>query len=251
MDSDSADRPLGRISTLWTVVCQAHGGGEQVASAQQALIQRYGRAVYRYLLGALRNPEAAEDLSQEFALRFIRGDFRGADPERGRFRDFVKGVLSHLIADHHRKLRQQVQPLAPGMPEPAAEKEPMGDSDRRFLDSWREELLARTWESLGRIQLQTGQLFYAVLRFRVDHPEMRAAEMAEQLGAQLGKPLTAAGFRQTLHRAREKFVDLLFDEVLQAMEDPTPEALEQELIDLNLLEYCREALERFRRQSRS
>jgi RNA polymerase sigma-70 factor (ECF subfamily) len=249
MDSDTADRPLNRISTLWTVVCQAHGGaGAEVSAAQQALIQRYGQAIYRYLLGALRDPDAADELSAQFALRFIRGDLRGANPERGRFRDFVKGVLSHLIADHHNeRRRQRAQSLDAGAPEPATLEEPGDDSDRRFLESWRAELLDRTWEALGRIQLQTGQLFYTVLRFRADHPEMRSAQMAKQLGAQLGKPFTAAAFRQTLHRARERFVDLLFDEVLQALEEPTAEALEQELIDLNLLEYCQEALERFRR----
>jgi RNA polymerase sigma-70 factor (ECF subfamily) len=249
MDSDSADRPLNRISTLWTVVCQAHGGaGAEVSAAQQDLLQRYGQAVYRYLLGALHDPEAADELSAQFALRFIRGDLRGANPERGRFRDFVKGVLAHLIADYYSDLRRRrAQSLDAGAPEPVALEEPGHDSDRRFLESWRAELLERTWEALGRIQAQTGQLFYAVLRFRVDHPKMRAAQMAEQLGAQLGKPLTADAFRQTLHRAREKFVDLLFDEVLQALEEPTAEALEQELIDLNLLKYCRKALERFRR----
>jgi hypothetical protein len=47
----------------------------------------YHRAVHRYLLGALRDEDAAEELFQEFALRFVRGDFRWADRGRGRFRD--------------------------------------------------------------------------------------------------------------------------------------------------------------------
>jgi RNA polymerase sigma-70 factor (ECF subfamily) len=85
---------------------------------------------------------------------------------------------------------------------------------------------------------------YAVLRFRADHPEMRSPQMAEELAARLGRPCTPAGVRQALHRAREKFADLLLDEVTHSLEDPTAEHLEQELVDLGLLDYCRPALER-------
>ena len=59
-----------------------------------------------------------------------------------------------------------------------------------------------------------------------------------------GRPFTAAGVRQTLHRAREKFAGLLLDEITHSLEDPTTEQLEQELVELGLLDYCRPALER-------
>jgi RNA polymerase sigma-70 factor (ECF subfamily) len=68
--------------------------------------------------------------------------------------------------------------------------------------------------------------------------------MAEQLSAVLGKPQTAAGVRQALHRARDKFAELLLYEVRQSLENPTKDRLEQELADLGLLEYCKPALER-------
>jgi hypothetical protein len=57
--------------------------------------------------------------------------------------------------------------------------------------------------------------------------------------------LTAAGVRQALHRARQKFADLLLEEVAQSVEDPTPEHLERELVELGLFDYCRPALERY------
>ncbi len=49
---------------------------------------------------------------------------------------------------------------------------------------------------------------------------------------------------QTLHRAREKFADMLLDEVIQSLDNPNRETLENELIELGLLEYCKPALER-------
>jgi RNA polymerase sigma-70 factor (ECF subfamily) len=105
-------------------------------------------------------------------------------------------------------------------------------------------LLARAWQALQRESETTGQAFYAVLRFRADNAALRSPEMAQQLGSQLGRTLTAAGVRQLLHRARERFADALLDEVAQSLDRPTQEQLEQELIDLGLLEYCRPALQR-------
>ena len=99
---------LNEISTLWSVVLQAnHDAAEAARLAQRRLLERYGGAVRRYLLGALRDPDAAEELFQEFALLLVHGDLRGADRQRGRFRDFVKGVLFHLIARHHREQKRR------------------------------------------------------------------------------------------------------------------------------------------------
>jgi hypothetical protein len=85
-----------------------------------------------------------------------------------------------------------------------------------------------------------------VLRLRADRPDLSSGGMAEELTRRLGKTVLAAWVRQTLHRAREKYVDLVVTEVLHTLEGPTPDELERELIDLNLFEYCRAAAQRFR-----
>src|SRR5262245_66561631 len=108
MKKDSSTQRLSSIETFWTVLGTAHGDCAEAAAAAQQLLQRYTKAVRRYLLGALRDADAADELTQEFALRFMRGDLHRADPEKGRFRDFVKGVLFHLIADHHRKRKRNM-----------------------------------------------------------------------------------------------------------------------------------------------
>src|SRR3712207_2061563 len=132
------DLHLSQISTLWTVVCRANRGGDPaVREAQRVLLERYGGAVRRYLLGALRGPDAAGELYQEFAYRFLHGDLRGADPRRGRFRDFVKGVLFHLVADHHRRRQRRPRPLPADHPEPVTDAPPGAEEEQAFLASWR------------------------------------------------------------------------------------------------------------------
>jgi RNA polymerase sigma-70 factor (ECF subfamily) len=249
MGEEKRDQPLSRISTLWTLICEAHGGPTEAATAaRQVLLQRYGKAVHRYLMGALRDPHTADELSQEFALRFLRGGFQLAAPERGRFRDFVKGVLFHLIADHHRRKQRQPQRLPEGGLEPAAPAQQC-EADRQFLDSWRDQLLHDAWEALALFQRETGKPFHDVLRFRAEHLDLHSAQMAERLTLRFDKPVSATWVRQTLHRARDKFADLLIREVEQTLPNPTLEQVEQELIDLDLLTYCQPALDRYRRHS--
>jgi RNA polymerase sigma-70 factor (ECF subfamily) len=197
----------------------------------------------------VRDPDVADDLAQDFALRLVRGDFRRADPGHGRFRDFLKTSLYHLIVDYQRrKMRGRHEVLQPDAAD-LAESTPVFPSDQEFLARWREELLNRAWESLEAYEKETRQPFYTVLRFRAENPQVRSAQMAEKLRGRLGKPLTDVGVRQTLHRAREKFADLLLEEVAHSLESPQLDRLEQELIDLDLLSYCRTSLERYARKS--
>jgi RNA polymerase sigma-70 factor (ECF subfamily) len=242
MTQPSSDQHISWIDTRWTVVLQAHRSGSDAIEAKEDLLQRYGGAVRRYLLGATRQEDAAEELFQEFALLFLRGALRGADPGRGRFRDYVKGVLFHLSADYYKKGKRRPLSLEPVGVEPAVQ--PSQEQEQAFLTSWRDELLARAWVALQEMEQTTGQRFFTVLRYRADHPEASAQAMADHLSRVLDRELTAAGVRQTLHRAREKFADFLLDEIAHAIADPTPDALEEELIEVGLLEHCRPALQR-------
>jgi RNA polymerase sigma-70 factor (ECF subfamily) len=244
MQAENPVQRLSRIVTPWSLVCRAHhGAADEVRLARRQLLDRYGGAVRRYLRKVLHDPDAADEVFQDFALHLLHGDLRGADPQRGRFRNFVKGTLFHLIANYRKQRRKWPGPLPAGDAAPFADPDEV-ESARHFMESWCDEVLARAWEALAAIEAKTGQPYYAVLRFRADHPDMRSPQMAEQIAARLGRPFTATGVRQVLHRAREKFAEVLLDEVTHSLENPTAEQLEQELVELRLLDYCRSALGR-------
>src|SRR6478672_6403505 len=133
--SADPDERLSRIATRWTAVFRAHGDAPTLAeAARHRLMLQYSGAAYRYLLGAVRDPDVAADLCQEFAVRFLRGDFRRADPGRGRFRDYLKRSLSHLVTDHHRARQAGPVTRSPDAPEPAA-ADPTAEPD--FAAGWR------------------------------------------------------------------------------------------------------------------
>lgn len=237
---------LSRIDTCWQEVgaaCALAEGRAHPAAGQ--LLGRYWGAVGRYLLGAVRDEELAGDLSQEFAVRFLRGACSGASPGRGRFRDYLKGVLQHLVCDYFRKARRAPVAVPDSFAEPADAATPSAEGADDFAACWREELLARAWDALANFEALTGQPYHAVLRFKSDNPQLSSDALAEHFGQRFGRAVTAAGFRKALQRAREKFADLLLEDLAGALPEPTREALEDELIALRLYEYCRGAVERW------
>lgn len=226
---------LSQISTMWTMLCRAHAGTDDKTRAQHALLERYGGATYRYLLGAVRDADAAAELTQDFAVRFLRGDFRKADPGKGRFRDYLKTALIHMATDHRRGKAQQPRPLDRDTPSPPIESP---DDDAMFLASWRAELLERTWDALAHVS-PTG---HAVLMLHVAEPDLPSPKKAQQLTEKLGRPMSADSVRKALQRAHERFADLLIEEVVRSIDSADDAELDHELTVLDLLRYCRSAL---------
>jgi RNA polymerase sigma-70 factor (ECF subfamily) len=242
MDDGQINQRLSQLSTCWTLLTQAHGGVANLeVQARAALIERYKAAIYRYLLGSLHNPDAADEVFQEFALRLIRGDFHNVDASRGRFRNYVKVTLSNLVQTYRKRSNREALPSLEDPEEVVADS---SDLDAAFLENWRKAVLDRAWEALSACQRPGGAPYHDALRLRTEEPELTNEELLQRLNKRLpvGYALTAANLRKVLQRARAMFTDLLVEEVARSQ----PEELEQELIDLGFYAYCRQALERRR-----
>jgi len=244
MNRQSNNR-LSGIDTAWSVVRDAHAGSKTTAKeAQEELLLRYGGAIRRYLVAALRNEEMAHEVFQEFALRFVRGDFHSADPALGKFRDFVKRILSNMIVDYQRGLQREV--AVRSLPDGAAMAENPRDDhlDRELVNSWREEVFARCWALLDEQERSGGNPVYTALCLRVENETARSEVLAVKLESCTGKHFSVGAFRVLLHRARTLFANLVIDDVVQSLATVSEEEVERELIELNLLGYCRNALRR-------
>jgi DNA-directed RNA polymerase specialized sigma24 family protein len=245
------DLRLSRIDTLWSVVRQANEGrADQAQQAQQMLLERYGGAIRRYLLGSLRSEDAADEVFQEFSLKLVSGAFQKANANYGRFRSFLKTTLFHLIVDYQRRgKRNAARALVGETPDRPFCEDRFAEEELAWTRSWREELLAKGWAALSQIEKTTGTPYYTVLRFRSEHPELRSQEIAEQLSGKVAKKLGSSSVRVLIHRSREMLAEAVLDLVLESLENASLDECEQELIDLNLLEYCRSALQRRRGQN--
>ncbi len=237
MAADDEHDRLSRIQTRWTELLTP------VAGADKELLLRYYGAAFRYLRAMAQDAAVAEELTQEFALRFLAGQYRRVDRRHGRFRDFLKACLRNLVHDHWR--RQQTDRARPVADEPAdAAAPPDPDRDGLFEAGWREELLSRVWEALARFEAETGKPYHAALRLKTQEPAIRSEDLAGRLGQALGRPVSADAARQTLHRARETFADRLLDEVAATLPIADRDRLEEELVEVRLIDYCRKALDR-------
>jgi len=254
-----SDPNLADMLTHWSkVFCAGRREGDSAAEARHELLVRYHDAVKRYLRAELRDDNAADLVFSDFALRILEADcfLQRADPARGRFRDYLKTVLRHMVADYYRQQQRENRKRERFTPdtdrEPIERSEAGAEEDQRFLGCWRQELVNQAWQALGQAETKTGQPYATLLRLQEEQPGVRSAQLAEQLTARLGRPFSAAGVRQVAHRGRELFGDLLVGEVARSLEvdltDPAGAArVEGELIDLGLLfSYCKSALERSR-----
>lgn len=235
---------ISRIETRWSDLRKAHTVDDaEAGSALETVLLRYRRAVYVYVLGIVRDPDVADEVFQEFAIRILRGAFRNAEPEKGRFRSLIKTTLANLITDQRRKQNRTPLALEGEADVPTPTTDAFAAQDEEFVREWREELLARTWNALAEEDQRQQQCYFAVLQYRASHPEATSDEMAAALGAVLKRTLTAAGVRQTLHRARERFAQLLVAEVARSLSTPNADRLAEEIAELGLLSYCKSALD--------
>lgn len=139
---------LDEIATRWSLFRLAHDGTPDHASAaRNAFVMQYGSAVRKYVGAIVKDPQEAEELAQEVIVRLLRGDFAGANPERGRFRDLLKVAVRNMVRSHwSRKQRRSTTVL---------KEECLSDSGSNLrsakealLAAWRQGVLDRAMAAL-------------------------------------------------------------------------------------------------------
>ena len=108
--TSSSQHPRRVFPTTRISVVEAAAGSDPEARrrALDTLVAVYWRPAYLHLrLKWNLGREEAEDLTQEFFARAMdRGFFEKYQPERARFRTFLRGCLDHLIANVRRDERR-------------------------------------------------------------------------------------------------------------------------------------------------
>lgn len=89
-------------TTSWTQIVRARNGGQDL----EALLERYWSPVYAYIRSSGKNQDDASDLTQAFLLSLLESNvlLNRADPERGRFRSYLKAALKRFLVDEHRRV---------------------------------------------------------------------------------------------------------------------------------------------------
>ncbi|MBI3724758.1 hypothetical protein HY251_12505 [bacterium] len=221
---------LNQISTHWSKV-----------GNPSHFVLRYGPAVRHYLDAIVKNSNDAEEVLQDFLLRVVKHGFDRATPDRGRFRFYVKAAVRNAAFTHlkRKRGREQSSDDLSRVPAPDA-REPADDV---WLSSWRSCILDRAWRALDLHERSSpGNLFHTTLRLAADHPNESSDALAARASSQRGQELKPDAFRKQLSRARRHFAKLIVTEVAETLETPTPERVEEELIEAGLMDYVKEFL---------
>ncbi len=194
-----------------------------------ALVHAYERPIRTYLAACQGRGGDLDDLAQDaFAWLLTSGLLDKADPQRGRFRGFLKRSLRNFVSERHRRAQAQkrggsltVQPVADAdEPVDGRERAP----DAALDDAWRRELLQTAQARLRDELLAKGH----EIRWRVfadyfltsgDEPDH--ATLAARHG------ITRTDVANWLDRARQRYRALLHAAVAETVADP--EALRDEL----------------------
>ncbi len=189
----------------------------------------------RYVGAIIRQGDDADELAQEVVLRLMRGDFAGADPTKGRFRDFLKIAVRNMIHNHWAKSnRRQTETLA---------AEPLStdtERDQAWLGVWQKSVLDHALESCRAEESTSGA--YTLLKLRIEFPEATSETLAEKLSAKLKVAIKPDACRQMLRRARFKLAEALVDEIKNGLDDESPARVLDELAALGLLEQVKDFL---------
>jgi RNA polymerase sigma factor (sigma-70 family) len=230
---------LEAIPTRWSLVQQAHATGPQNATAaRQALVLRYAKSIRRYVGGMVRSSEDADELAQDVVMRLMKGDFGGADPTRGRFRDLLKTATRNMVHNHWAKANRRKTA--------DADLDLVGredESDPRWDAEWQANVLDHAWAALKEAERKTPTSpAWTLLKLRAEFPEATSDELAEKLGAKTKTTVRADACRQMLRRARLRFAEALVTEVGVGLADPSPARVAEELAALGLLGYVQDFL---------
>jgi hypothetical protein len=169
----------------------------------------------------------------------MAGDFGGADPTRGRFRDLLKTAVRNMAHNHWAKAnRRRGVDLDLSLVGADASR-----ADAEWDAAWRQTVLDHAWTALkGHERENPGSLPYTVLKLRSDFPDADSQELAAKLAAKTGQPVRADACRQMLRRARVRFAELLLQEISGGLSEPSQERVAEELAALGLLEYVKDFL---------
>jgi len=215
-------------TTHWTLVWKAAEEDSDVGRpALEELIRCYWHPLYNYARrqGLLR--EDAEDATQEFLSRVIRGELlRSADPAKGKFRTFLLVAWKRFLVDEFRKrkaIRRGGDLKSVSIDFGAGEqgwielesREP--DPDRLFTLSWANTLLDEVRRRLQAAYARRDRAaVFAALMPRLT--ESLDKIQYDQVAVEL--TLSSSAVKVALHRLRQRFGETLREVVLETLDDP-------------------------------
>jgi RNA polymerase sigma factor (sigma-70 family) len=214
-------------TTHWSVVLTAQGESPAAQEALEKLCRTYWWPLYGYVRRQGYSPEEAQDLTQGFfAVLLERKDIDAVRREKGRLRSYLLVSLKNFLAKARRRELtmkrgegRALVPLDELLAREHADLEPADNltADKIYERRWALTLLEQVLTRL-ETEYRTGgnaKLFDRLKEFLSDEPGHRSqAEVAAEIG------MSENAVKQAFHRLRQRYRQLLRDEIAQTVAVP-------------------------------
>lgn len=226
--------PAAFATTHWSVVLEAGSDSPAAHDALEDLCRTYWRPIYTFVRREGAKPEEAKDITQGFfALILERKDFNSVRQEKGRLRSFLLASVKHFMANERRDAaalkRGGGRALLP-LEEiefhdtTVVNRDEVLSPDLVYDRRWALTVLDRVFARLGEESSQSlnPPLLQRLNSLLSDEPGRPSqAEIAREFG------MTENAVKQAFHRLRQRYRQLLREEVAHTV--ATPAEIEDEL----------------------
>jgi RNA polymerase sigma-70 factor (ECF subfamily) len=215
------------VTTHWSVVLTAQERSPAAEAALENLCRTYWWPLYGFVRRQGSSPEEAQDLTQGFfAMLLERRDFESVRREKGRLRSYLLVALKNFLAKAHRREMavkrgegRSLVPLDALLARERADLEPADtlSADKIYERRWALTLLKQVLARLEDEYRVAGNapLFEQLKELLADEPGRPSqADIAAGLG------MTENAVKQAFHRLRQRYRELLQDEIAQTVAVP-------------------------------
>jgi RNA polymerase sigma factor (sigma-70 family) len=234
LTSSSQNGAVAFTTTHWSVVLKAQGSTAAAQAALEELCRSYWRPVYGFVRRQGIRSAEAEDITQGFFAQILeRKDFQSVRKEKGRLRSFLLASLKHFMANERRDAAtikrgggQRLISLDEIESYDSSEfdRSEMLSADLLYDRRWAFTVLDRVF---ARLREESQRSANAPLLERLntllsDEPDRPSqAEIAREFA------MTENAVKQAFHRLRQRYRQLLREEVAHTV--ATPAEIEDEL----------------------
>ena len=218
-------------TTQWSQVLAARDAtGTKSRQALAALCEAYWYPLYAYVRSPLcqgHDPDESRDLTQAyFAYLLEKNILEDVEPSKGRFRSFLLASLKHFVANELRKERTlkrgggtQTLSLDTEAAENRYGLEPVErlTPEQVYEHRWALTVLERAGERLNAEWAEgerARQFEHLKPHLTGQEPRTGYRELASELG------MTQVALRGALHRMRQRFGELIRDEIAGTVANP-------------------------------
>jgi RNA polymerase sigma-70 factor (ECF subfamily) len=222
------------VTTRWSLILSGAGSGsrdQEIREALAELCRIYWRPIFFFIVRRGYSREDAEDLTQDFFVRILRGDWlQKADPARGRFRSLLLKSLQNFLNDavdrnNSRKRGGGISFIswdawiaeAPSQLSLAWEARTSWPAERLFDAAWAATMVQRALRRLcEECETKGRRRVFEVLSplLSVERDDLSYPMLAAKLR------IPESTIKKLMFRMRQRFRFLLRQEVCQTLEDP-------------------------------